>query len=160
KAALHSLIEARPPELRKVCESLLRVRFLNTVALQGLTRFDDPGVGKLIARSYRQFHPSERPAVVAALASRPGFAGELLELVAAGTVPRSELSAFQARQIRGFGKPDLTRRLAEVWGEFRESPKDKAELIAKLKTDLTPARLAAADPSRGRAVFAQACATC
>jgi putative heme-binding domain-containing protein len=160
KAALQTLIEAQPADLRAVCENLLKVRFLNTLALKGLVRFDDPAVGKLIARSYKTFHPTERAAVVEALASRPGFAGELLELIAAGTVPRSELSAFQARQIRGFDKPGLTKRLAEVWGELRDSPKDKADLIAKLKADLTPARLAAADKSRGRAVFAQACATC
>jgi putative membrane-bound dehydrogenase-like protein len=160
KAALQTLIEAKPADLRTVCETLLKVRFLNTVALQGLVRFDDPAVGKLIARSYRTFHPTERPAVVEALASRPGFAGELLELVAAGTVPRSELSAFQARQVRGFDRPELTKRLAEVWGELRDSPQDKAEAIARLKSDLTPARLAAADKPRGRAVFAQACANC
>jgi putative membrane-bound dehydrogenase-like protein len=160
KAALQTLIEAKPPDLRKVCEGLLKVRFLNTIALQGLTRFDDPAVSKLIARNYRTFHPSERTAVVEALASRPSFAGDLLELIAAGTVPRSDLSAFQARQIRSFERPQLTRRLAEVWGELRDSPKDKAELIGKLKKDLTPAQLASANPSRGRAVFAQTCATC
>ncbi len=160
KAALQTLIEAKPPDLRAVCERLLKVRFLNTVALQGLTQFDEPAVAKLVAKSYRTFHPSERAAVIEALASRPSFAAELLELLAAGAVPRAELTAFQARQIRGFDRPALTKRLAEVWGELRDSPKDKADLIAKLKTDLTPARLAAADKPRGRAVFAQACASC
>jgi putative heme-binding domain-containing protein len=160
KAALRSLIEAKPDDLRAVCEKLLRVRFLNAVALDGLARFDDPAVGKLIAKTYRTFHPSERPAAVEALASRPAFAAELLELVAAGTVARAELSAAQARQIRSFEKPELTKRLAEVWGEFRDSPKEKADLIERLKADLTPARLAAADKSRGRAVFANSCASC
>jgi mono/diheme cytochrome c family protein len=42
----------------------------------------------------------------------------------------------------------------------RDSPKDKADLIMSLRKDLTPARLAAADKSRGRAVFAKTCATC
>jgi putative membrane-bound dehydrogenase-like protein len=160
KAALQTLIEARPADLRNVCEKLLKARFLNTVALRGLAQFDDPAVGKLIAKSYKTFHPSERSAVVETLASRRGFAGELLELVAAGTVPRSEISAFHARQIRGFGSPPLTQRLTKVWGELRDSPKDKADLMANLKKDLTPARLAEADKSRGRAVFAKTCATC
>jgi putative heme-binding domain-containing protein len=160
KAALQTLIEARPADLRNVCEKLLKARFLNTVALRGLAQFDDPAVGRLISHSYKTFHPTERPAVVETLASRRGFAGELLELVAAGTIPRSEVSAFQARQIRGFGSPSLTQRLAQVWGELRDSPKDKADLITSLKKDLTLARLAAADKSRGRAVFAKTCATC
>jgi hypothetical protein len=160
KAALQSLIEAGPDDLRRVCERLLKVRFLNAIALQGLIRSDDPAVGALIARSYPTFHPTERAAVVEALVSRPTFASELLRQVARGTVARSEISAAQARQIRGFGRPELTRQLAEVWGELRESPRDRAELAARLKAELTPARLAAADRSHGRAVFARTCATC
>lgn len=160
KAALRTLIEANPPDLRPVCETLLKTRFLNAVALDGLTRFDDPAVGKLIAANYWSFHAGERPAMIAALASRPAFAPELLNLIAKGTVARADLSAFQARQIRSFDKPELTKRLSEVWGELRDSPKDKADLIAKLKGDLAPEKLKAADKSRGRAVYAQACASC
>jgi putative membrane-bound dehydrogenase-like protein len=160
KAALLTLIEAGPPDLRAVCESLLKTRFLNATALKGLTRFADPAVGKLIAANYRTFHPSERAAVVEALAARPEFASELLDLLGKGVVARGELSAFQARQVRSFNDPALTKKLAEVWGEFRDSPKDKADLIAKLKAELTPDKLAKADKRQGRAVFAQTCATC
>jgi putative membrane-bound dehydrogenase-like protein len=160
KAALHSLIDANPPDLRAVCEKLLKVRFLNTVALEGLARFDDPAVGKRIASSYRTFHPTERAAVIEALASRPTFAAQLLDRIGAGAIARRDLSAFQARRIRSFARPELSKRLGEVWGELRESPKDKADLIRKLKAELTPARLAAADRSRGRVVFANTCATC
>lgn len=160
KAALQTLIETDTPELRAVCEKLLRVRFLNTTALQGLTRFDDPAIGRLLAKSYRTFHPSERAPVVEALASRPTFAGELLDQIAAGSIPRLELTAIQARQIRSFNKPELTAKLTKIWGDLRDSPKDKADLITKLKTDLTPERLATADKRQGRALFARTCATC
>ena len=160
KSALRTLIEAKPADLRPICEKLLKTRFLNLVALEGLTRFSDPAVGKLIAASYKQFHHSERQAMLDALASRPEFAGALLDLIAEGTMPRSDLTAVQVRQIRGFNKPDLTKRLTEVWGELRDSPKDKADLIAKLKSDLTPQRLAAADKRKGRTLFATNCATC
>jgi putative heme-binding domain-containing protein len=160
KAALSSLIEAEPADLRAVCEGLLKVRFLNTVALQGLVRSADPAVGKRIAASYRTFHPSERAAVVEALASRPEFAAELLDRMAAGEIPRTDLSASQARQIRGMGGPDLGRRLGEVWGELRDSPRDKAELMARLTTDLTSTRVATEDRSRGRSVFIKACSSC
>ena len=160
KAALKSFIEAKPDDLRAVCEKLLKTRFLNAIALQGLTQFDDPAVAKLMAANVQDVPPSERPAVIEALASRPTFAAELLALVASGTVPRNELTAFQARQIRGFDKPELTKRLGEVWGEMRDSPKDKADLIAKLKGELTPARIAAGNKSHGRAVFSKTCASC
>ena len=160
KAALRSLIAARPADLREVCEKLLGVRFLNSVALEGLTQFGDAEVGQRIAKAARSFHPSERPALVSALASRPEFASDLLDLVAAGTLMRDDISAAQARQIRGYNRAKLTARLGQVWGEVRESPADKAAFIAKLRADLTPANLASGNPSRGRALFATSCATC
>ena len=160
KAALRSLIEAAPPDLRAVCERLLRERFLNVVALEGLTRFDDPAVGSLLTRNYGTFHPSERPALIDALASRPTFARQLVGGIESGGIPRSDLSAFQIRQIRGFANPELSEALARVWGEIRDSPRDKADLMAALKRQLTPAAVANADRSRGRALFAKTCATC
>jgi putative membrane-bound dehydrogenase-like protein len=160
KAALETLVAADPPDLRVVCEKLLKVRFLNAVAARGLARFDDPAAGKAVVLAFKSFHPTDRPAVIEVLASRPAFAAALLDAVAAGAVPRADVSAAQARQIRAFGRPDLTKKLAATWGEFRDSPKDKADLIARLKADLTPARLTAGDKSHGRAVFAKTCATC
>lgn len=160
QAALETLIDAKPPDLREVCEKLLEVRFLNTIAMQGLTRFDDPAIAQKLVKTYRRFHASERPALVEALVSRPAFAAELLDGVAAGGIPREAISAFQARQIRSFNKAELTAKLTKVWGELRDSPKDKEEQIARLKTDLTSARLTAADRSKGRAVFTKTCAVC
>ncbi|CAN5122514.1 c-type cytochrome [soil metagenome] len=158
KAAVLSLIDANPPELREMCEKLLKVRFLNTIALKGLVTFDD--AGPVIAKSYKAFHPSERGAVIAALSSRPSFAAVLLKEIETGAIPRTEVTASQARQIRSFEKPDLTAKLAAVWGEQRESPKDKQDLIAKLKAELTKEVIAKADLSAGRAVFAKTCMSC
>jgi putative membrane-bound dehydrogenase-like protein len=160
KAALKTLIEAKPDDLREICEKLVKIRYLNALALQGLTLFDDPAVGKLIASCYRNFHQSERPLVVEALVSRPTFAMELLNAIEAGVILRGDLSAAHVRQIRGFENPELTKRLTQVWGELRDSPKDKADLIAKLKTDLTLARIAAGNKSQGRAIFGNTCAAC
>jgi putative membrane-bound dehydrogenase-like protein len=160
RAALQTLIENRPPDLREVCEKLLGTRFLNTIAVRGLAAFDDPALGEKLARSYRAFHHSERSAVMETLVARPTFAKALLEEMAAGKIQRSDLSPFQARQIRSFNDAKLTGRLTEVWGEVRDSSAEKQSLIAKLKTELTTERLAAADRSNGRLVFHKACANC
>ena len=87
RAALLTLIESRPPDLRAVCERLLRVRFLNATAVRGLALFDDPEIGRSLAANYRAFHPSERPAVLDTLVSRPAFARALLDAMAAGKIP-------------------------------------------------------------------------
>lgn len=160
RAALQTLIEQRPADLREICEQLLDVKFLNSTAVRGLALFDNPAIGEKLAESYLKFHPSERPAVIETLASRPAFARPMLEEMAAGRIPRTDLTPFHARQVRSFGDAALTQRLAEVWGQLRESPAEKKQFIAQLKTKLTPAVLAAADKSQGRVVFNTACAAC
>ena len=160
KAALQTLINNRAPELRSVCEAVLDTQFLNSVAASGLVTFDDPSVSAELVRAYRRFHPSERGQLISALSSRPVFALALLEAVAGGKIARADISAFHARQIRGLNNPKLNDRLAEVWGEFRDSPADKQQSIAKWKAQLTGAELARADKSLGRVLFNTACASC
>jgi putative heme-binding domain-containing protein len=160
KAALQTLIDNRAPDLRAICERLLDTRFLNPVAARGLATFDDPAIGAVLVKAHGKFHPSERAQLLATLVSRPTFATALLDAIAAGRIPRTDITAFDARQIRSFNDPALTKRLAEVWGEERESSADKKQQIARWKQMLTPATLAQADKSAGRATFTTACATC
>src|SRR5205823_4265459 len=94
----------------------------------------------------------ERPAVIDTLVTRPTFAAALLDQLEAGRIPASTLSAGQARQIRSFGDESLSRRLAEVWGELRDSPEEKGASIVELKQQLTKDRLTTADIHQGRAL--------
>jgi len=160
KAALQALIDNRAPDLRLLCEQLLNVQFLNSVAARGLASFDDPAVGAKLVRAYRQFHASERGQLLSSLVSRSAFASALLDAVGEGKIPRADISAFHARQIRSFNDAALNKKLAEVWGELRDSPADRQQLIARWKTQLTPAALAKADTSQGRLVFNTVCAVC
>lgn len=160
RAAVLTLIENRPPDLRQICEQLLTVRFLNSTAVRGLALFDDPEIGEKLAENYLRFHALERGAVIETLVSRPSFATALLEEMEARRIPRSDLTPFQARQIRSFNDAELTKKLGEVWGQLRDSAADKRKFMAELKTKLTPAVLAAADKSAGRVVFNTACASC
>ncbi len=159
-SALKSLIEQKDPELRTVCEKLLEVRFLNTHAARGLTAFDDPAIGEALVKAYRKFHPTERPAIVDALVSRPSFAPALLVELEKGRIARSDLSASQARQIVNLGNAELTERLTRVWGDLRESSQESQAEIARWKSALTPEVLAAADKGKGRLVFARVCGNC
>jgi putative membrane-bound dehydrogenase-like protein len=160
RTALQTLIDNRAPDRRKVCEQLLGVRYLNTTAIRGLTEFDDASIGTKLANSYRNFFPVDRPAVIDALVTRPSFAEALLNQIAAGKIAKADLTVLHARQILSFGNPKLTARLAEIWGELRESSADRQRLIAKWKSQLTLEVLAQADKPQGRDVFNKACASC
>ena len=160
QAALQTLIYNHAPDLRSLCERLLDERFLSSVAARGLASFDDPAIGMKLAKAYRQFYPSERGQLLSVLVSRPTFAQALLQAVGEGKIARADISPFHARQIRSLNDAKLNEKLAAVWGELRDSPTDKQQLIAKWKAQLTPDALAKANKSRGRVAFNTACVAC
>ena len=160
KTALQTLIDARAPGVRELCEELLGTRFVNVAAVRGLAVEDDPALGAKLVKAYRSFHASERPQLLAVLVTRAAWASALLDAVAEGKLPRGDLSAFHARQIRSLDNEELTAQLSQVWGELRDSPEDKRQLIAKLKAELTPETIAQSDAPRGRAVFVKVCSAC
>ena len=156
ESALQTLIEARPDDLRTICTQLIEVRTLNTTAARGLALFDDPQIGTQLAKNYRKFTPS----IMDTLVSRPAFAKAMLSEMATGKIPRADLSAFNARQIRGFNDEVLSKQLVDAWGELRESTADKKQLIDKIKKQLMPKALAKANLSQGRMLFTAVCSAC
>jgi putative heme-binding domain-containing protein len=160
EAALRTLIENRPPELRAICEKLLATRYLNVTAVRGLALFDDAKIGELIAKNYRAFNSTDRPAVVEAMSSRVPWALALLNMVEKGTMERTNVSAFHARQMRNLGDANLNARLTEVWGDMRESAADKKALMDKIRAFFPSSKTARGDASKGRQIFTQTCAVC
>lgn len=160
KAALRTLIDNRPPDLREICESLLNQRIINTVAVGGLAIFDDPKIGDSLAKNYRRFYPAERPSVLSTLVSRPAWASALLDQIDAGRIAKSDLTAFQARQIRAFENEELTTQLESVWGKLRDSSEEKQQQISEWKSKLNPEFLAKSDLSRGRVLYQAVCGAC
>lgn len=160
QAALKSLIEAKPDDLRKLCEQLMRTSHVNVVAARGLARFDDPAAAQLIVDSYRSYREPQRPELIAILVSRPSFARVLFEALEQGRIRKSNVTAIHVRQLRTLGDEELLARVNEVWGEVRESSEEKQKAMAYWKKRLNEETLAAADPSQGRVVFEGLCAKC
>jgi len=160
RAALETLIENQPPDLRATCRALLGDKLVGATAARGLARFDEPELGQLVARRYAQFDPSERSGIIEVLVTRPAWAAVLLAEIKSGKIPRGDLAAFHARQIRAFGDKQLDADLAEVWGELRESPGEKKQLVEDWKKKLTAEHLAGADLGAGRVVFQNVCGAC
>jgi len=158
--ALRALIEARAAGLRALCEQTLADPALTTTAASGLALEADPAIADAILRQYPATAAGDRAALLGILISRHAWAARMLDAVAAGKVPRKDLSAFHARQIRSYNDPALTERVTKLWGEVRDSSAEKPALILKWKTHLTPEVLAQADSAKGRAIFQNVCAAC
>ncbi len=159
-AALETLIEAKPDNLRELCETMLDVRVLNATAVRGLALFDDKEIGQTLVTRYRRFDPSERGSVIETLVSRADWVDALLDEIEKGKVPKADLTPFHARQIRSFNEEDLSERLSQVWGDYRESPEDKREQIESWKKKLTPETLAGADLPNGKILYRGVCSAC
>jgi putative heme-binding domain-containing protein len=163
RAALQAVIENRPADLRDLCVQLLGDQDVNAVAVHGLAAFDDPKLAEVLVHAYRDsFAPAARPDVISVMASRASFARVLLANIApAGAmIPRTDITPFHARQIRGLKDAALTKQLAEVWGVSRDSSDDLLKQIARWKSKLTPDVLSQADRHQGRQVFAMTCSVC
>src|SRR5947208_13472799 len=97
--------------------------------------------------------PAKAGTLIGTLASRASFARVLLEAVAAGTIPRQDISAFHARQIHSLGDSQLDQLLTKVWGEFRSTSEEKQRQMAALRAKLTPEHLKGADLKLGHELF-------
>jgi len=159
-AALRTLVESRAPGLREICETTLADRSLLPLAARGLANFDDPALGPILAGRYGAAYPADRPVLLEVLTSRPAWAAALLKAMKDGKIPRSALSAFQARSIQAFGDEALSASLAQVWGDLRESGGDKRALIEQWTATLSDSHLADADLPKGRQAFAMVCGAC
>ena len=160
RSALQALIYHKNPDLVPVLHALLADPALRGTALRGLAAFPDAATPAAILQHYDSFTDQERNDAIQTLTARPAYALALLDAVAQGRVPRRDLSAFTIRQMLGLKNKQVEERVRKVWGEVRPASQDKAALLARYKTFLTPDYLKTADPSRGRAIFARTCATC
>jgi putative heme-binding domain-containing protein len=159
-AAIESLVASKVSGLASRLRELIRSPATRRAALRGLAEYDDPQTPAAILEHYASFDAEARQDALQTLASRPAWAQALLEAVRAGRVPRTDVSAYTARQMLFLESDRVRADVVALWGQVRETPAEKARLVAEHKQRLTPEALRAADPRAGRAVFAQACANC
>jgi putative heme-binding domain-containing protein len=131
-----------------------------SAALRGLAEYNHPATLSTILNGYASFDPAARQDALQTLASRPAWAMGLLDAVESKRIPRSDLTAYTARQMLSLGNERISKRVQALWGEVRETPAEKAKIVARYKERLTPEVLSRSDRSAGRAVFQKTCANC
>ncbi len=159
-AALDSLLGIKDASLAPVLQELLADEQVRGAALRGLAAYDDANTGGAILKRYGSFAPPERKDALTTLASRAGWAKELLAAVASGTVQGKDVSADVVRQLRSLKNAELDAEVAKVWGVVRDSPEEKKARIGQLKTLLTAKGARPDDLSRGRRLFSNNCQQC
>lgn len=156
KTALRSLLAQQNEEASWMLESLLDEDAMRLDAIRGYAIVENASAPSVLLGRYPEMTPENRRAVVETLATRKHYADALLDAVKQGIVSKDDIPAHVARSLHTIDG----KRFVDVFGEFRPVAKDRERLIAKYKEMITPARIATADASRGRAVFTKTCASC
>lgn len=164
-AALTALVDARDAEMVNLLLDFVNnteppAAGIRGAALRALAAFDDARTSGVIIAKYAAFSQAEKRDALATLAARKSYALELMNAVAAKTVPSTDVPAEIVRQLRGYNDAALDKQIADLWGVVRESPEEKKKLIAAMKRQLTSSSAPLGDVNLGRTVYAKTCLNC
>jgi putative heme-binding domain-containing protein len=164
-AARRDAIEMLGPSLESrrlfdLLRSLITDKSVATQVTKSFVHCDNPAVARLILARYPHMQPSGKAAAINTLVARSEWTQSLLNAIEMGQLPREQLTASHARQIKNFENPDLTRKLNQVWGEVRESTAEKSAQMEKMK-DLVYVSLSRdVDLHNGKILFEKHCVSC
>ena len=161
RQALRGLVQSRADDLVAVLRPLLGELDIAPDAIQALAALGSPETPDLLLGQYRSLRSAAaKTEAIQALASRPAFANALLDAIAKGVLSKTEVGALHIRQLRTLDTPELNRRLDELWPLSRPLSAEKQKRLADLKSRLPIDLIDQANPSLGRKLFQQACASC
>ncbi|HWY88028.1 MAG TPA: PVC-type heme-binding CxxCH protein, partial [Gemmataceae bacterium] len=158
--AIRDLALAHPLEGQKVLRDLLvneEATEIRVEACRALASYDSPELAGSLLEGWKKYPPALRGETVNLLAGRKAWARDLLTAVGKGVVPRTDLNDNTILRIRAFNDKNLNKQIEVVWGRFRDSPKELAALIDKMRGQLYEGQ---ASFTRGKLVFANQCSKC
>ncbi len=156
--SLESLITKRPADLDELLLDLIEDPTVQTTVLKGLANFENSKTADAILKVYPKLKSKQD--ALQTLASRVSWASKLIDAIESGVVPRTDLTAYTARQIVNLNDDKLSARLADSWGELKSSSAEKEKQMAAFRKKLTPASIKKANAAAGRGHFEKLCASC
>lgn len=153
---LRSMAESGIKEVVPLAVDLFEEETIQVDALRAVAAFGDPDIAEEILMAYNDLTQAGKLEAVQTLASRQNFAIALLDALKEGGIPREDIPAHVARQLRRVLGPTFV----DYWGSMTELSEDKEKSMAKYKALLTPEFVAAADLPNGRAIFDRTCGAC
>ncbi len=158
--ALDILLRGRDKDAVASFQAIVSDTALRGAAIRALSGYDDAKTPGVVLAQYGKLTEAEKRDAINTLCTRLNYAAALLDAIEKEKLPRTDLHAYNVQALLRFNDENLQARIKSVWGEFRATAKDKQELIAKHKANLTPARVKNGDLSNGRRLFAKTCQNC
>ena len=158
--AIELLSARKMPEIVESLRAGLRDPQVRGAAIRGLANYPEDSTALAILEVYPKLTADEKIDAIQTLASRKSFAAALLSAIEKGTLPKTEITAYSARQIIALKDKSLDAKLAKVWGTIRPASATRVVQTEKLKSLLTASTLQNADKAHGRQLFVKNCAAC
>ncbi len=156
REALQGLARQQRPELKGLLVRLLEEESMRRPAIRAIAAFDDERLASLLLERYEDFTVEERQDAIQTLASRPESGWQLTQAIKRGDVPKRDVPAYVARQLRRV----VGNGFVEVWGPIDALSADREALFQHYRDLFQEDAVAQADPHQGRATFERVCAAC
>jgi putative membrane-bound dehydrogenase-like protein len=157
RKALLMLAERQRKELLEQIPSLLEDKDLRIDAIRAIAGYDQEDLGKLLLKKYGSFTPEEKLEAMQTLSSRPRYGWLLTRAIQDKTVPKPDVPAYVARQLRRV----VGSGFVEVWGPIDALPAgEQAAEYNRYRKLLTDKALASASAQKGRVLFTRTCGSC
>jgi putative heme-binding domain-containing protein len=158
--ALDALAARHPKDFAPLLLKLTADPVTRQRAVRALAEYEHADTPATLLGIFPAADAATRQDVIQTLASRSAWAAELLDAVERRVVPRTDLTAFTARQIDQLRDESLSARVKSLWGEIRPTDAEKSSQIERWKRTLTPAVVAMGNVAKGLQLYQRLCAAC
>ena len=155
-STLSLLLGQQNQEASQLLKVLIDEPSLTLSAIRGYAVVRNDEAPAVLISRYSKLNAQQQRAVVETLASRKAYAEALLEALKMNQIQSTSIPVQVARSLKNL----LGKKFTDVYGALPVVGAEREHLIKKYKKLCKPSAVAAADASRGRAVFQKTCAAC
>ena len=155
-STLSLLLGQQNQEASQLLKVLIDEPALTLSAIRGYAIVRNDEAPDVLISRYSKLNAQHQRAVIETLASRKAYAEALLEALKMNQIQPSAVPVQVARTLKNL----LGKKFTDVHGALPVVGAEREHLIKKYKKLCKPSAVAAADASRGRAVFQKTCAAC
>ncbi len=155
-STLSLLLGQQNQEASQLLKVLIDEPALTLSAIRGYAVVRNDEAPDILISRYSKLNTQQQRAVIETLASRKAYAEALLEALKMKQIQPSAVPVQVARSLKSL----LGKKFTDVYGALPVVGAEREHLIKKYKKLCKPSAVAAADASRGRAIFQKTCAAC
>lgn len=129
---------------------------LTIQAIRAVSNYNDGELGWDLYEKYETFNEEQKTETLLTMASRRAYANILTRAIKEEWIPKSEIPAYVARQLRRV----MGSGFVEIWGPIDDISADVESQYKRYKKLLTTENLNGSDVIKGKAIFTKTCGAC